>query len=191
MSLNSKSKINFWKEFASKIDGIFKEGNSWHSDSVEVKHKKWIITFDNYTLWSGKYSQKMTRVIVPINLKSNFKFEIYSEGFIRKIEKIFGAQDIEIGNLQFDKSFSIKSNNELKVKSLLRNTTIQNLLLEQKDVNIQISDQKGIWEQKLPENEFELSYYLNGKVTDFNILNQLLELFRLVLDELIEINVIL
>ncbi|PBJ06055.1 hypothetical protein [Flavobacterium sp. ACN6] len=187
---NAQNKTSIWKQFAEDTNGTFIKGYSSYSDSVKIGHKNWNLVFDNFTLWSGKYSTEMTRIIVPITLKDNFKFEIYSEGFIRKVGKIFGAQDIEIGIAKFDKSFTIKSNNEFKIKSLLRNSTIRNLLLKQKDVNIQISDQKGIWEQKMPEDEFELSYYANEKINDLQILKQLLELFQLFLDELVQINTI-
>ncbi|MDR6761740.1 hypothetical protein J2Y38_001949 [Flavobacterium sp. 2755] len=182
--------MNIWNQFANQTNGTFKEGYSWQSDSVEIEYKNWKIVFDNYTLWSGKYGAEMTRVIVPIILQNNFRFEIYREGFVRKIEKIFGAQDIEIGYADFDKSFTIKSNNESKIKTLLQNNKIRNFIASQKDVNIQISDQKGIWEGKLPENEFELSYFIDGEIRDINTLNQLLELFILILDEMFQINVI-
>lgn len=59
---------------------------------------------------------------------------------------------MEIGYPDFDKAFTIKSNNEFKIKTLLRNKELRKLIEYQKDVNIQILDQKGIWEDKLPEN---------------------------------------
>ncbi|CAC9976880.1 hypothetical protein [Flavobacterium panici] len=190
MTNTSKDKINIWKEFAKQTNGTFKEGYFWNSDSVEIEYENWKIVFDNYTLWSGKYSTEMTRVIVPITLQDNFRFEIYKEGFIRKIEKFFGAQDIEIGYADFDKAFTIKSNNEFKIKTLLKNSDIRNSISNQKDVNIQISDQKGIWEEKLPKDKFELSYFSDGEILDLNILNDLLELFKLILNEMFEMNVI-
>lgn len=182
--------MNVWKKFAENTNGTFKEGYSWHSDSVEIEYKNWKIIFDNFTLWSGKYSTETTRVIVPINLKGDFKFEIYNEGFVRKIEKFFGAQDIQIGFTDFDKAFIIKSNNEFKIKTLLRNKEIRNLIASQKDVNFLISDKKGIWEEKLPQNEFELSYFTDGKIQDTNIVNELLKLFKLTLDEMLQNDVI-
>lgn len=184
MIQNSKNKINFWQKFTKETNGIFKEGYSWRSDSTEIEYKKWKIIFDNFTLWSGKHNAEMTRIIVPISLTDNFRFEIYNEGFVRKIEKLFGAQDIEIGYPEFDKAFTIKSNNEFKIKKLLRNKEIRNLLTLQKEVNIQISDQKGIWEEKLPENEFELSYFIDGKIHALETLKSLLELFKLILHDL-------
>ncbi|MTH14066.1 hypothetical protein [Flavobacterium sp. LC2016-01] len=179
---------NFWQQFAKETGGTFKEGYSWHSDSVSIEYKNWFVAFDNFTLWSGKYSTEMTRIIAPITLKDNFKFEIYREGFVRKIEKIFGALDIEIGYPEFDKAFTIKSNNEFKIKTLLQNKEIRNLIITQKDVNIQISNQKGIWEEELPENEIELSYFMDGEIHDSKILLSILELFKLILDDLFQIN---
>lgn len=182
--------MNIWQEFAKETNGNFKEGYSWQSDSNEIEYKNWIITFDNYTLWSGKYSTEMTRVVVPITLKDNFKFEIYREGFIRKIEKLFGAQDVEIGYPDFDKAFTIKSNNEFKIKTLLRNKELRDLITSIKDVNIQISTQKGIWERELPANEFELSYFADGEIKDLKNLNSLLKLFKIIIDDMFQMNVI-
>ncbi|MFH6966698.1 hypothetical protein [Flavobacterium sp. FlaQc-28] len=182
--------MNIWNEFANETNETFKEGYSWRSDSVEIKHKHWKIVFDNYTLWSGKYSTSVTRIVVPITLQGDFKFEIYNEGFIRKVEKLFGAQDIEIGYQDFDKYFTIKSNNEAKTKTLFRNKEIRDLISSQKEVNIQICNQRGIWEEQLSENEFELSYYCDSKVRDINTLKNLLKLFELLLNEMLQINVI-
>jgi hypothetical protein len=179
-----KVKKNIWQEFAKETNGIFKEGYSWISDSTEIQHKNWKIIFDNFTIWSGKYSVETTRVIAPIILLNNFRFEIYREGLIRKIEKLFGSQDVEIGYRDFDQSFTIKSNNEFKIKTLLKNKELRNLLELQKEVNLQISDQKGIWEEKLPKNEFELSFFIDGEVHDLEILKALLKLSTILLDEL-------
>jgi hypothetical protein len=183
--------MNIWKNLSEETGGTFTEGYSWNSDSTTIEYKNWKIILDNYTLWSGKYSTEMTRVIAPITLTNNFRFEIYQEGFIRKIEKLFGAQDVEIGYPDFDKAFTIKSNNEFKIKTLLQNKEIRNLIESQKEVNIQVSDQEGIWKKKLPQNEFELSYYIDGEVHDLSILKSLIELFKTMLDELHQMNSII
>lgn len=190
MLFESKKKANFWQQFALQTNGTFKEGYSWNSDFVEIDYKNWKITFDNFTLRAERYRAKMTRITVPIDLKVDFKFEIYKEGFIQKIGKLLGVQDIEIGFPDFDKAFIIKSNNEFKAKTLLRNQEIRNLIVSQKETNILISNHKGIWEKKLPKNEFELSYYINGEFRDIKNLESILELFRLLLDEMVKINII-
>lgn len=132
----------------------------------------------------------MTRIIVPITLRDHFKFEIYNETVIRKIENFFRAQDINTGYPEFDKAFTIKSNNEFKAKNLLQNKLTRKIISSQKDINIQISEQKGIWGKPLPQNEFELSYYTDGEIQDFEKLKILLELFKLLLNDMNELNII-
>jgi hypothetical protein len=177
-------KSNIWKEFAKESNGKYIEGFSWQSAKTEIEYNDLKIIFDNYTLWSGKYSKEMTRIIAPFKSTDNFRFEIYRSGLIRNIEKLFGGQDVKIGHEDFDKEFIIKTNNEHKIKDLLQNQKIRNLIEIQKNVNIEISDQKGIWEEKLPEMEFELSFYEDGEIKDIEQLKNLLNLFKELIDAL-------
>ena len=182
-----EGKTTIWKEFARATGGRFVEGHSWHSDRTEIEHKDWLVVFDHYTLWSGKHNQQMTRVIAPLVSLDNFQFEIYRAGLARKIEKLFGGQDVAIGYPEFDKAFIIKANNELKIKSFLRNKNIRDSIALQKEVNILMSYQKGIWEEKLPKNHFELSFFLDGSVENIAILKSLLDLFKEMIDELYQL----
>lgn len=186
-----ESRVNIWEEFAKKSDGIFIEGNSWVSDKTEFEHNNFKIIFDNFTIWSGKYSTETTRIIVPFISNDNFRFEIYRTGFVRAIEKLFGAQDVTIGRRDFDKEFIIKTNNEFKVKSFLQNQKIRDLITSQKEVNIEISDQKGIWEEKLPEKNLELSFYANDEIKDIERLKLLLHLFKEMTDTLFKMKSII
>ncbi len=55
---------------------------------------------------------------------------------------------------------------------------------------MQISDQKGIWGEKLPKHQFELSFFLNRKVRDLELLKAILKLFKIILDDLHEMKAI-
>lgn len=184
----SNRESNIWKEFAKETNGKFIEEFSWHSAKTEIDYKDLKIIFDNYTLWSGKYNTIITRIIVPFNSVDNFRFEIYNSGLLSRIEKLFGGQDVKIGREDFDKKHTIKANNELKIKTLLQNQKIRNLIEIQKSVHIEISDQKGIWEEKLPEKEFELSYYEDGKIEDIERLKSILNLFKEIIGGLFQMN---
>ncbi|TGD59806.1 hypothetical protein [Flavobacterium humi] len=190
LTIFNKERTNIWEFFALEIKAKFIKGISWRSDRTEINHNGRKIIFDNYTLWSGKYGQIMTRVVAPIVITDNFRFEIYRQTFPRNIGKIFGAQDIEIGRPDFDKEFIIKSNNGLKIKTLLQNQEIRHLIFLQKEVNIEISDHKGVYEEKLPENHFELSFYADGEIKDIEQLKSLLGLFKAMLDKLDEMKAI-
>lgn len=75
----------------------------------------------------------------------------------------------------------------MKIKSFLRNKNIRDSIALQKEVNILMSDQKGIWEEKLPKNHFELSFFLDGSVEDIALLKSLLDLFKKMIDELYQL----
>ena len=182
----SKEKINIWKEFAKIIDGNFIEGISWHSDRAEIQYQNWKIVFENYTLWSGKYSTETTRIFVSFISLDDFRFEIYRNGFVRKIEKLFGAQDIKIGREEFDRAFIIKANNEFKIKKLLQNQKVRSCLENLKELNIQVCNQYGIWENKLPERELQLSFFTEDEIKDLEVLKLILELFKEMLNALFE-----
>ena len=57
--------MNTWERFSKKVHGRFIKEFSWHSAKTEVDYKGLKIIFDNYNLWSGKFSKKMTRIILP------------------------------------------------------------------------------------------------------------------------------
>jgi len=178
------SKENIWKSFSEQTGGTFFEGQYGMLDGTIISYKNWKIVFDYYDLYSGKFNERFTRIFVPIVSLDDFRFEIYNNGIIRSIEKIFGAQDIEIGIKEFDKRFILKANNGFKLKKLLLNPRIRQLLEIQKEVNFEISNYKGIWEKKTPE--LELSYFVKGEIKSIETLSSLLDLFKLVLDKLVE-----
>jgi len=180
------TKDNIWKSFSEQTGGTFFEGQYGKLDGTIVAYKNWQIVFDYYDLYSGKFHERYTRIFVSINSLDDFKFEIYNNGIIRSIEKILGAQDIEIGVKEFDRRFILKSNNGFKLKKLLQNPELRKLLEIQKEVNFEVSNYKGIWEK---ENEsYELSFFAKGEIKSYETLNSILEIFKLVLDSLAENN---
>ena len=104
--------------------------------------------------------------------------------------KIFGAQDIIIGDKEFDNTFIIKTNDEFKLKALLSNKNIRKHIQCIKGANLQISDQKGIWGVNLPETELELSLFVEGLIGEVETLKLIHILFVKMLDQLEQIKAI-
>lgn len=185
------SKESIWKSFTAQVNGKYVERSYWHSDKTEVIYKNWIIVFDNYTEYrtvsSTTIQQTYTRVICAYTTVDNFRFEISRTNFLNSIGKLFGSQDIKIGDTKFDKDFIIKTNDPTQVKALLSNNEIRRRIEEQLEINLEISNQKGIWEDKLPDNEFELSFFVEGRIKDIGRLISIYKLFTNLLDQLYEI----
>ena len=108
----------------------------------------------------------MTRIILPYYSTQNFILDIHENSLVDRIQKIFGSQDLQIGRTDFDKRFIIKSNDEHKAKTILQNQKIRNLIESDKSLRLLISKNKGIWNEELPTNQYELSFYDDGEIKD-------------------------
>jgi len=67
-------------------------------------------------------------------------------------------QDIEIGDPYFDDNFVIKGNSEERVKLLLRDTKLKQLIDVQSDICFEIKDDEGWFGSRFPEGVDELYF---------------------------------
>ncbi|WP_052123278.1 hypothetical protein [Flavobacterium beibuense] len=177
-----------WNEFAQYINGEYIKNNAWHSAKTIKKYKHHKVIFDNHiayqTVNNTTTTQIYTRVTVPINTNYEFNFEVYRKSLLSSIGKLFGMQEIEIGNTKFDRDFIIKSNNGFKIKQLLNNQEIRHSIEQLKGVYITTSKKEGIWGKKLPEGKTELTLYTYDDITDFEMLKAFYDLLTILLDKL-------
>lgn len=102
---------------------------------------------------------------------------IVPQDLIETIGKFFGAQDIKIGNKEFDKRFMIKGNDELRIKHLLDNY-IRDFLIPQKVVRFEITDGEGIFDEKPKEGHYKIYYISENKITQEDQLRRLYFFFE-------------
>lgn len=170
-----KSDIRIWEAFAEKIGGEYIPRKHWNSDRTLFHYKNFKIYFDYFTYYtSGKasLSKTFTRVVIPYKSYDDFQFNIYEDELIFKIAKIFGFQDVKIGKEEFDKKYIIKTNNEQKLKNIFNSTTLHKKIENFENASLLISKKYGVWEEELPENEYELSFVLNYHVKDLETLTK-------------------
>lgn len=170
-----KSDIRIWEAFAEKIGGEYIPRKHWNSDRTLFHYKNFKIYFDYFTYYtSGKasLSKTFTRVVIPYTSNDDFQFNIYEDELIFKIAKIFGFQDVKIGKEEFDKKYIIKTNNEQKLKNIFNSTTLHKKIENFENASLLISKKYGVWEEELPENEYELSFVLNYHVKDLETLTK-------------------
>ena len=124
----------------------------------------------------------------PFINKDGLHFNIYKEDIASSIGKLFGMQDIIIGDDVFDKNFIIKGNNEEKIKILFNDKRIKELIDEFPDVSFQIRDDDGWFSNKFPEGVNELYFLCEGEMKDVQMLKDLFELFSITLERLAQID---
>lgn len=119
---------------------------------IELDISGWVITVDSYTVAEKAH----TRLRAPYLNTENFQFKMFRKGFFSSFMKLFGMQDIEIGNEKFDANFIIQANDKEKIKKLFSDYLLREMLSNQDSILVQIKDDEGWFKDKYPEGINEL-----------------------------------
>lgn len=170
---------DIWRQFAEQVDGTFTE-SGWVSHSrVDARWREWTMTLDRFHQGKLQY----TRLRTPFLASDGFRFRLYREGFFTPVGKKLGVvQDIEVGHERFDFDWVIQGNDEARVRSLLAQERVRELLDGLSfDLDFELKDDKS-WCEPLPEGVDILSLTTSSKLGNLEELRQLYELFGTVLD---------
>ena len=177
-ALFGPSREEIWRRLSREVGGLFHEGDFFTPGAVQARTDDWIITLDTYT-----ELQTYTRLRAPYFNPEGFRFEIYREGATSEIEKVMGAQDIEIGHPRFDRDFMIKGNRPGRVRRLFDNEKIRRLIEAQPRIRLSVKGHDG-WFGKFPAGVDELHFQSEGEIKDLARLRSLFDLFAEVLQQL-------
>jgi len=187
-SVFGESKDVIWSQIAAEIGGEYIDGGFWGKDKLSYQHGQWEVLLDTYTVNSNNSSTTYTRMRAPFVNNGSFTFKIYRDGFFSSIGKMFGMQDIEIGDAFFDEQFIIKSNDEYKVRHLLADSDLKSLIKAQPSIHLEVKEDEGFFGQNFPYDVDELYFQTVGVIKDTHLLHSLFELFCTALNRLVEID---
>ncbi|HXI12166.1 MAG TPA: DUF3137 domain-containing protein [Thermoanaerobaculia bacterium] len=176
-----------WRQLSAEVEGRYIDGGFWKGDKVAVAHEEWTVTLDKYVVSTGKVLIVYTRMRAPYVNADGFRFAIHRKGFFSNIGKWLGMQDIDIGHQPFDEDFIIRSNDEHKVRALLSNARLRELIAAQRTIHFSVKDDEGWFGPTFPNGVDELVFLVTGVITDIGHLKQLYEMFGETLDELCRI----
>ena len=181
------SRIEVWKALAGEIHARVEPRGWWRSDRVIADVGPWQLTLDTYTVSSGQSHQVFTRLRAPF-VNDGFRFRVYRKSIFSGLgKKLFGMQDIEIGEPFFDDDFIIQSNDEAGVRMLLRDARLRQLIAVQPRIMFEVKDDEGYFGPHFPQGVDELRFSAVGLIRDVNLLKQLFDLFAETLHRLCDI----
>jgi hypothetical protein len=187
-SLFGPSRADVWARLAEEIGGTFSRGGWCNSrDRVDVTVGPWQVTLNLHTESTGESSMSYTQLRAPYVNADGFRFRVYRASIFAPIGKLFGMQDVEIGDSEFDEAFVIKGNNEFKLSQLFANPRLRELLPAEKSVNFEVCDDEGWFKQRFPEGVDELRFRALGVIKDIDHLKRLFDLFAETLNTLCHI----
>ena len=181
------SKDEVWERLAAEIEGDFVKGGFLRGSKVEARAGEWTITLDTFTVSSGHSTVTYTRMRAPYVNRDGFRFKVYRGGIFSEIGKFFGMQDIEVGEDAFDRDFIVKSADESRVRMLLSNPHLRELIALQPEIHLAVKDDEGWFATRFPDGVDELYFSATGIIKDLDRLKRLFDLFAEVLDALVDL----
>jgi hypothetical protein len=181
------SKEEIWSQLSKEIGADYQQGGFFKTGKVVLSHRQWEIILDTYTVSTGKSTITFTRMRAPYVNRDGFRFRIYRKSIFSWLGKMFGMQDIEIGDPYFDEEFIIQGEHADMVMRLFSNMNIRKLIQNQPNIHFQVKDDEGIFGKKFPEGVDELYFQTTGIIKDKQRLKDLFDLFAAVLEELCQL----
>ena len=160
-----------WRQLATEMGAEFIPGGLFATSKVLAKVKDWTVTLDVYSVPSGDSNTTYTRMRAPLHKKDAFQFTVFRTGLVARLDNKLRAQDIAIGDAEFDHDFTIQGNDEARVRALLANLSIRQLIQAQKRIRLGI-------------RKDELVFEAQGVIKDIERLKSLFELFKQTLTQL-------
>ena len=183
-----KSAKTIWRGMAPQLDAEFVDRGLFKTSYIMKKFEVWRIYMNYFSSKDNSY----TRVLAPYIATREFKFDIHHKNILSALGKIFGAQDIEIGDPYFDREYIVKSNDEGLILSLLGNRKIIELIqkLQPPMQFILFSKKvKKLYGMKFPPQTWEIYFQQSGVITEIERMKLIIEIFKETLMQLYKIGI--
>ncbi len=187
-----------WKDFAAEVRGTFTEGNMGY-DSVSVQHKNWTIFIGKTIIQAGDVAKPVTYVMVYINERNNFKFEIAKKDFISGIVQFFnnlgGNKSIKLNDPAFDKKYYLRGNDITKIEQIFRDRSVSQLITKiPGSFEMSIRGVDKLTAMMASKTNTELKKYIyftqSGIIEDKEYMKQLFAFIMALLNKMEEVGVI-
>jgi len=178
------SRAEIWKKLSTELGAHYTAGKWTKSDRIDVEHGPWTITLDTFTVHANNAHVPFTRLRAPFLNAEHLRLKIYRSNIFAEVAKWFGLQDIEVGSVQFDKDFVIKTNDEAKVRAFCGNASLRSKLSAQKSITLSVEDNEGWFGPKFPPDTDEVRVVVSGHLKDTARIKELFDLFAEALDQL-------
>ena len=191
-SFNSNKQEQFWQENAQDFGITYMSGSYSETSQAYFTYKDQIIKL--LLSASSRYGHnpiifhaEMQTVFIN---KTGMSLCLYRENLFTDVQKLFGMQDIKIGDAQFDSQFVIKSNQPEKIREFLANDQLKQLIDFQEHTRIEIMGTEASFNGPHPNGADELYLACDLQIVYKRDLEYLFQLFTTTLDRLTEIGII-
>ncbi|MBS1634929.1 MAG: hypothetical protein JST26_03335 [Bacteroidetes bacterium] len=189
-AISGKDYGPLWEKFAQERQGVYvPEGG----DKVQVFHNGFSVVIDAYTHYTTvggvTREEEYTRVCTEFENPGGFWFSLAPQGIFETIGKMFGAQDIVVGDETFDKRFMIKGNDEALVQLLFADENFRKACMQQKVQRLELTEKEGLFGEKPAPEKAMLYFLIEKEVTQLEELHEIYDFYSNLIDRLIRLRV--
>jgi hypothetical protein len=135
-----------WRQFAGEVGGEYVDRGVTRPDPNDPG--RWLFgpwvevhfamrghpaILETYLEGDGETTQRFTNLRVTIPLRSPVQFHVFRSGVLGRMGTRLGMQDLQIGDLEFDRAFTVKGTDGPSIRSLLDEGAIRQALAGQAD----------------------------------------------------------
>ncbi len=173
-------------EFAEERKGTFDDGQKLFVMRVPVEGKPWSITFHMQEKGGGTVSDNSS-AFLPFKSTIPFSFDIHNRSLAGDVGKVFGGQDIVVGEDEFDREHIIKGTDEKLVKQIFSSQRVQELIKLQPHLKLFIQDEpKELAEHgTVPPGIHVLAFKDKAAINSYERLTLVHDLMVAVLEEML------
>jgi hypothetical protein len=174
---------------ARDIGGNDQDGGAFGRDVLRYQSGESEIVLDAFEESNDESTTVYTRMRAPFENKYGLYFKIYRTGICAAIGTSFGMQDIQIGDPSFDDDFVIQGNDDEKVRWLLKDPTLKDLIQTAIPRELIPLGQPAFGSAWFGARYLDQLYFQRrGILTDQSRLKNLFDLFRATLARLAQID---
>lgn len=172
-----RSKKHVWEELAHIFNGELKikytVSKVLYTLNLEIPYK-------NHNVVLIETDTKPLKFNVELDLNRSFEFNLSWEDYTEKVMKIFGKQDIDVGDERFDEKYLIQSNETELFKRFFKSRKLKESILKNNIyiVSFELLKNKGI---------SKLLTVKDRNTKDINTLIELVQLQFMLIDRFIEL----
>ncbi len=193
-SIFGPTRSEIWHQLECQIGGRIVERGFWNGgEALVARVQNWTVTLDEYAQTMLVNTTPVvithTRMRAPFGNPSRFRFVIHRTGLLDELGKLFGMQDVEVGEPEFDRSFILQSNDPSKVRMLFGSAELRALVQRQANIHLSIVDDEGWFGERYHPDVNVLVFDVAESIDDTARLKGLFDIFAETLDSLSRMNV--
>lgn len=124
--IDISEKRHFWQELANELSGMF---IIEHTVSKDLESLFLHLPYKHYRIEFTESDTHPLKITCKLEVNHPFEFNISYEDSIEKLLKLFGQQDVQVGDEAFDHRYLIQGSDDELIADLFGKSEIKSILL--------------------------------------------------------------